>query len=492
MNPAEPLQLRSASEQEGKHRTGLFTLLFTDVVGSTQLKAALGDQSGVTLIQSHHALVRELLRSFSEAEEISTAGDSFLLVFAKPSDALRFALQLQSRLRAFNESRPVAVEDRVGLHMGEVVIEDREGKRDVHGMQVDTCARVMSLAQAGQILLTRPVFDNARQSLKGEEIEGITALEWLNHGRFELKGLGEPVEICEVRAAGAANLSPPATSEKARRVEAPEGEAVLGWRPAVGQVVPHTKWELERKLGEGGFGEVWLGRHQTMKERRVFKFCFRADRVRSLKREMTLFRLIKERIGDHPNIVSLREVYFDQPPYYVEEEYVAGQELASWCAAQGGADKVPLEGKLEIVAQIADALQAAHDAGVIHRDVKPGNILVSTGSAAPSTINPQPSVKLTDFGIGQVISQETLAGVTKAGFTQTLLSPSSSQTGTHLYMAPELLSGKPASTRSDIYSLGVVLYQLLIGDFTRPVTTDWAAEVFDPLLSDDLQHCIHS
>jgi len=54
-------------------------------------------------------------------------------------------------------------------------------------------------------------------------------------------------------------------------------------------VVPQTKWVLEQKLGEGGFGEVWLGQHQVMKERRVFKFCFRADRVRSLKREMTLF-----------------------------------------------------------------------------------------------------------------------------------------------------------------------------------------------------------
>lgn len=76
--------------------------------------------------------------------------------------------------------------------------------------------------------------------------------------------------------------------------------------------MPNTRWRLKTKLGEGGFGEVWLGRHQTMKERRVFKFCFRADRVRSLKREMTLFRLIKERIGDHPNIVGLREVYFDR------------------------------------------------------------------------------------------------------------------------------------------------------------------------------------
>jgi WD40 repeat protein len=99
-------------------------------------------------------------------------------------------------------------------------------------------------------------------------------------------------------------------------------------------------------------------------------------------------------------------------------------------------------------------------------------------------------VKLTDFGIGQVVSAEALSGVTRAGFTQTLLGPSSSsQTGTQLYMAPELLAGKPATTRSDMYSLGVILYQLLVGDFARPVTTDWAQDVADPLLREDLQHC---
>src|SRR5437016_7928 len=223
-----------------------------------------------------------------------------------------------------------------------------------------------------------------------------------------------------------------------------------------------------------------------MKERRVFKFCFRADRVRSLKREMTLFRLLKERIGDHPNIVALRDVYFDEPPFYVMMDYVEGRDLKSW--SEERLESIPLETRLEIVAQIADALQAAHDAGVIHRDVKPGNILVSNPKS--EIRNPKLEVKLTDFGIGQVVSEEALKGVTKAGFTQTIIADSSSsQTGSQMYMAPELLAGKPASTRSDIYSLGVVLYQLLVGDFTQPVTTDWADDISDPLLRDDLKHC---
>ncbi|MBI2861557.1 MAG: protein kinase [Chloroflexi bacterium] len=443
-----------------RHRIGLVTLLFTDIVGSTQLKQTLGDTQAVFNIQRHHALVRETLNSFQEAEEISTAGDSFFIIFAKPSDAVKFALVLQAHLRQSAEQTGLAVSDRIGIHLGEVFIEKREDStkpKDLYGIQVDTCARVMSLAGGSQILMTRSPFDNARQVLRGQELAGLGELAWLNHGPYVLKGLEEPVEICEVGEVGHAPLRVPVSSDKAHRHVSADQEPVLGWRPAVQQKVPGTQWVLERKLGEGGFGEVWLGRHEALKERRVFKFCFRADRVRMLKREVTLFRLLKERVGEHPNIVGVQDVYFNEPPYYLIMDYAEALDLRLWCEAQGGILNAPLEVRLEIVAQVAEALQAAHDAGVIHRDVKPSNILMHS---QPSTGNSQLTAKLTDFGIGQVVSAETLAGVTRLGFTQTLLPSGSAQAGTQIYMAPEVLAGKPASPRSDLYSLGVVLYQL--------------------------------
>jgi serine/threonine-protein kinase len=494
-----------------KHRTGLVTLVFTDLADSTALLHQLGDQAGATFLRRRRQILREVLHTLAEAEEIETAGDSFLLAFAKPSDAVRFALQSQARLRTFSVESKLPVQERMGIHLGEVVISEFETEvkaKDLYGIQLAACARVMSLAVGGQVLLTRGVFDNARQVLKGEDIPGVGALQWVSHGPYLLKGIEEPVEVCEVAEAGQSSFAAPKTSDKAQRQVGPEEEPVLGWRPAVGQVVPDTKWMLEQKLGEGGFGEVWMGRHQTLKtDQRVFKFCFRADRVRSLKREVTLFRLLKERTGEHPNIVRLYEVFFDQAPFYLEEEYVAGKDLKSWCEALGGAQKVPLETRLEMVAQAAEALQAAHDAGIIHRDVKPGNILVAadasrrveseTGSAdatgnesaALSRAQLRVVAKLTDFGIGQVISAEYLKGVTQAGFTQTMLGSGSSGSGTTMYLAPEIVAGMPATTRSDIFSLGVVLFQLLTGDFRKPLTTDWAKHVTDPLLREDLQQC---
>jgi WD40 repeat protein len=364
----------------------------------------------------------------------------------------------------------------------------------------------------------RTVFDSARQVLKGEDIEEVRRLEWLSHGPYLLKGLADPVEICEVREAGQQDGGPPTSSEKAQRQVRADEESVLGWRPAVGDLVPSTRWILDSKLGEGGFGEVWVGHHQHTKERRVFKFCFHAERVRFLKREMTLFRLVKERFGDHPHIVRLHDVNLEQAPFYVEMDYVAGADLRTWCEAQGGIQSIALGARLEIVAQAAEALQAAHEAGIIHRDIKPANILIGdpnceirspNGTRSPKSGNSESpasfagisinaksrtqdtklQVKLTDFGIGQVVSEEYLKGITRAGFTQTMAGDSSSGTGTQLYMAPELLAGKQASTRSDIYSLGVVLFQLLVGDFTQPLTTDWTNHILDPLLREDLRHC---
>jgi WD40 repeat protein/serine/threonine protein kinase/class 3 adenylate cyclase/DNA/RNA endonuclease YhcR with UshA esterase domain len=467
------------------HRTGFQTLLFLDMVGSTRLKEELGDSAAVALIHRHHAIVREILSRFSDALEIGTSGDEFFLSFGKPSDAVQFALLLQARLRVFGDA---VLRDRVGIHMGEVVIEQGSGGegdiKDLYGIHVDTCARVMSLGEGDQILMTRGVFDNARLAMKGREMGLFGELSWLNHGNYGLKGVAEPVEVFEVGETGIAVLAAPKDSPKAKRLLGAGDEPVLGWRPAAGQKIPGTGWTLEQKLGEGAVGEVWLGKDRILKSSHVFKFCFKPDRVRSLKREVTLFRVLREKIGNHPHIVSVETTYFDEPPYFIVLRHVDGMDLPAWVQSRGGFENITESERFEIVAQAAEALQAAHDCGVIHFDIKPSNILVGKSPGRPL------HAYVSDFGIGRVVSSEALEGMTSMGFTQTLVDADSTNvSGTHLYMAPEIAAGKGGSARSDIYSLGVVLYQMVVGDFTRPVTTDWARHVADPLVREDLAMC---
>ena len=99
--------LQQRAQVEGfrrKHRTSLLTLVFTDVVGSTALKQGLGEREVASLFQDYRELVRRQRTRFSESEEIETAGDSFLLVFARPSEAVEFALTLQTELEAWSQT----------------------------------------------------------------------------------------------------------------------------------------------------------------------------------------------------------------------------------------------------------------------------------------------------------------------------------------------------------------------------------------------------
>ena len=354
----------------------------------------------------------------------------------------------------------------------------------VEGLAVDLAARIQSLARPGQVLLSRAAFDAARQRLRTEDPRVETA--WRAHGPYLFKGWDDPVEIGE---AGIAELSPleaPPDSEKARRAVAAGDELTLGWRPAIGLMIPGREhWRLVEQLGTGAIGEVWLAAHDKTRARRVFKFCFEAARVRGLKREVVLLRLLRERLGERRDIAQVLDWEFERPPFFLETAYTEAGDLLEWSNRKGGIAAVPLADRIEIAAQAAEALAAAHEAGILHKDLKPSNLLISEAEPAGG-----PRVCLTDFGIGLVTSREALssAGVTVAGMTETLLSSSSSSTGagTRLYMAPEVIEGRPATERSDVYGLGVVLYQMVIGDFSRALAPGWERAVSDEVLREDI------
>ena len=265
-----------------------------------------------------------------------------------------------------------------------------------------------------------------------------------------------------------------------------------GWQPTPGLDLPwRPHWRIEHQLGAGGFGEAWLAAHRKTGEKRVFKFCWEAPQLRALQREITLFRLLKEELGDRMDIARILDWDFDRIPYSIESDYAALGNLAEWAEARGGIGRIPLATRLEIVAQVATALAAAHSVGILHKDVKPTNILVVRDD--PERDDPERDdgeglrVQLADFGIGALTEPDRLAaaGITALGLT-TEGEDSASGSGTRLYMAPELLEGKRPTLQADIYALGVLLYQMLTGDFSRALASGWQRDIDDELLRHDL------
>ena len=128
------------------------------------------------------------------------------------------------------------------------------------------------------------------------------------------------------------------------------------------------------------------------------------------------------------------------------------------------------------------AVAAAHELGLLHKDLKPANILVA------ATPDGTPQIKVADFGSASLLVPERLAalGITNLGFTQTGGHDAETLTGTLMYLAPEVLAGQLPTAASDVYALGVLLYQLVAGDFRRPLAPGWEADIADPLLREDI------
>ena len=255
----------------------------------------------------------------------------------------------------------------------------------------------------------------------------------------------------------------------------------LGFK--AGDLVPaREQWRLTRPLERSGSSEVWIAENPKTREERVFKFASDGVRLKGLKREITVSRFLRESLGERPEFVRILEWNFESAPFFLESEY-AGPNLAEWAEQQGGLAKIPVGMRLQFLTDIAKAVAAAHGIGVLHKDLKPANILV-----VPAKTGAGWQIKVADFGSASLFDPSRLhaLGITNLGFTQTVSPENGSLTGTLMYMAPEVLAGQSPSASSDVYALGVLLYQFLVGDFRKPLAPGWESDIADPLLREDI------
>jgi serine/threonine protein kinase len=212
-------------------------------------------------------------------------------------------------------------------------------------------------------------------------------------------------------------------------------------------------YEIIARLGQGGMGTVYRARDTRLNRQVAIKFL--ADGFQSrFQREAEAISAL-----NHPNICKL----YDVGPDYLVMEHVDGEPLKG---------PVTADEALRLGAQIAGALEAAHQRGILHRDLKPANILV-TRAGAGSTSSPQ--VKLLDFGLAKPMAQDAAADVTQTR--------DGTIVGTVAYMSPEQAQGQKVDARSDIFSFGATLYELVSG--TRAFDGGSMAAVFSSVLRDE-------
>ena len=215
------------------------------------------------------------------------------------------------------------------------------------------------------------------------------------------------------------------------------------------------RYEIKRELGRGAMGVVYLGEDPTI-GRRVALKTTRID-VHGTEPQELLKRLkVEARAAgglNHPNIVTIYDAGEEQGLFYIAMEYIEGTTLQDKLAQMYS---LPTAKVVHYARQMCAGLDYAHERGIIHRDVKPANLMITADDV----------VKIMDFGVAKIGGQMTSTG---------------SIVGTPSYMSPEQLAGKKVDGRSDIFSLGVCLYELLVGE--KPFTGDSVATLVTSIVN---------
>ncbi|QDU21708.1 Serine/threonine-protein kinase StkP [Urbifossiella limnaea] len=252
-------------------------------------------------------------------------------------------------------------------------------------------------------------------------------------------------------------------------------------------LVGRPEWHLDRVLGVGGFGEVWLARHTDMGVEAAVKFCH-GPQAADLRHESRVIAQVM-RAGDHPSVVPLRDAVLTGDTPWLRFDYVDGGDVGDWIRHL---HRRPAGERLKYVVQalrqIATAVGAFHrlTPAVVHRDLKPSNILYDRAGKR---------LRVTDFGIGAVTAKATLAEDGSGGATQggRMLS---SHRGSHtpLYASPQQRAGADPDPRDDVHALGVIAYQMLTGHLSQGPGPDYAHDLADvgtpPPLVDLIGRCV--
>jgi non-specific serine/threonine protein kinase len=247
-----------------------------------------------------------------------------------------------------------------------------------------------------------------------------------------------------------------------------------------GDSLPHRPgWTLGPRLGQGGAGVIFQT-HAKGHPVRVVKFATGEHGLRSLKREIALARYIRAVRRELADVAPVLDWNLSHPPYFLELPFFPDGHLGAWAAARGGLQSLDAPARLELCARLCDAVAALHEIGVIHSDLKPQNLY--------PVADPEGGwhVVLADLGAGDTAQGNRLA---ELGITMSVMAADLAQSqraGSLLYMAPEVIAGEVPTQRSDVFALGTLVYQMMVGDLRSSLAPGWESNIQDTLLREDI------
>jgi len=424
-------------------------VLFLDIVGFSMLP-----------MNEEREILRELQRTVTGSTEFARAqgrgqlislptGDGMALVFFGDLEApVRCALQL-SRTLLEKTSR---IKLRMGVHTGPVYrIAEINSNRNVAGGGINVAQRVMDCGDAGHILLSGTAAEilgqltywNSKLHDLGEvEVKHGQIIRLFNLYDRELGNPGVPEKVkskCQVQQIAAEHQTPRADDA------------------LIGQQISH--YRVVKKLGGGGMGVVYEAQDQRLGRLVALKLLPQGHASSRLALERFLQEARALSSLNHPNICTVHDVGDFEGQHFIVMELLQGETLKHLINKK----RLSAEEIIRSGIQITDALECAHLAGIIHRDIKPANIFMTTRG----------QVKVLDFGLAKFTSVKQQGDASARAAAETTTESGDSHltgpgefVGTVSYMSPEQACGRPLDCRSDLFSFGVVLYEMATG--TQP------------------------
>ncbi len=430
-----------ASEPESGAGVEIAHVLFCDIVGYSLLP--IDQQKHMMQILQDIVRQTEDYRKAESRKQLVRlpAGDGMALAFLRDAIApVRCAFEIAHKLKDHPE-----IQLRMGAHSGPVFRSaDINAQRNVVGSGINLAQRVMDSGDAGHILVSRNV----------AEVLGQVS-QWQGH----LHDIGAR----EIKHGVRIHLYNLYTNEI--------GNAEMPMKFRGGISTRFDRYEIISQLGAGGMGEVFLARDSRLDRKVALKVL--PDKIARDKERLHRFEQEAKAASalNHPNILTIFEFGSEEESHYIVLEYIDGVTLSEKIAS----GQLTLNESLTIASQVASALATAHEAGIIHRDIKPDNIMIRRDGI----------VKVLDFELAKLTELHKDFHPTNNEPPTRLQIKTNPGTvmGTPNYMSPEQARGLETDSRTDIFSLGVVLYEMLAGQ--RPFKGESDLDVMSAILREE-------